>query len=125
VRPASGETVWYLSTGLSKPFFEALLAAFAREIGAGHERHIVLLLDNAGWHGPEGLADIPQIADGFAGSERMVAIARASRRRSCRSERCRRPRSRAMMGSTARLPLENPPFGRAPPAAIQAGRLRR
>jgi transposase len=33
-----------------------LLASFARQVGAGRERHIVLVLDNAGWHGPEGLA---------------------------------------------------------------------
>jgi transposase len=56
VQPTTGEAVWYLSTGLSKPFFEALLAGFARAAGAGRERHIVLVLDNAGWHGPEGLA---------------------------------------------------------------------
>jgi transposase len=56
VRPTSGEAVWYLSTGLSKPFFAALLAAFAHETGAGRERSIVLALDDAGWHGPEGLA---------------------------------------------------------------------
>jgi len=56
VQPTRGEAVGYLSTGLSKPFFAALLAAFARETGAGRERHIVLVLDNAGWHGPEGLA---------------------------------------------------------------------
>jgi transposase len=56
VQPTSGEAVWYLSTGLSKPFFEALLAAFARETGAGRERSIVLALDNAGWHGPKDLA---------------------------------------------------------------------
>jgi len=56
VQPTSGETVWYLCSGLSKPFFEALLAAFARQTGAGRRRHIVLVLDNAGWHGPEGLA---------------------------------------------------------------------
>src|SRR5918993_4824275 len=55
VQPTSGETVWYLASGLSKPFFEALLAGFARKAGAGRERHIVLVLDNAGWHGPEGL----------------------------------------------------------------------
>lgn len=54
VQPTSGETVWCLATGLSKPFFEALLAAFARETGAGRRRSIVLALDNAGWHGPEG-----------------------------------------------------------------------
>src|SRR3954453_11259298 len=49
-QPLSGETVWYLSSGVSKVFFAALLAAFARETGAGHERSIVLTLDNAGWH---------------------------------------------------------------------------
>jgi transposase len=26
-----------------------------KKIGAGRKRHIVLVLDNAGWHGPEGL----------------------------------------------------------------------
>ena len=44
------------STGLSKPLFEALLASFAQQAGAGRERHIVLVLDNAGWHGPKNLA---------------------------------------------------------------------
>src|ERR687898_1861192 len=62
VQPTSGEAVWYLSTGLSKPLFEALLAAFARQTGAGRRRSIVLVLDNAGWHGPEGLA----IPDGIS-----------------------------------------------------------
>ena len=56
VQPSSGEAVWCLCTGLSKPVFAALLAAFARETGAGRERSIVLVLDNAGWHGPAGLA---------------------------------------------------------------------
>jgi transposase len=56
VQPTGGEAVWSLCSGLSKPFFAELLAAFARETGAGRERSIVLVLDNAGWHGPEGLA---------------------------------------------------------------------
>src|SRR3954470_4759441 len=50
VQPISGETFWYVSNGVSKPFFAALLALFAREAGAGRERVIVLGLDNAGWH---------------------------------------------------------------------------
>ncbi len=62
VQPTSGEAVWYLCSGLSKPFFAELLAAFARETGAGRERSIVLVIDNAGWHGPEGLA----IPDGIS-----------------------------------------------------------
>jgi hypothetical protein len=68
--------------------------------------------------------DIPQMAGSFAGSERTVAIARASRQRSCRSERCRRLSRRAMMGNTARLRRQNPSFGRTSPAGLQAGRLR-
>jgi transposase len=56
VRPAAGEVFWYLANGVSKPFFAALLALFAREAGAGRERTIVLVLDNAGWHTEPGLA---------------------------------------------------------------------
>jgi hypothetical protein len=56
VQPTSGEAVWYLCSGLSKPFFAERLATFARETGAGRWRSIVLALDNAGWHGPENLA---------------------------------------------------------------------
>ncbi len=62
MQPTSGETVWYLANGLSKRLCEALLAGFARRVGAGRKRHIVLVLDNAGWHGPEGLA----IPDGIS-----------------------------------------------------------
>ena len=50
VQPTSGEVFWYVSNGVSKPFFAALLALFAREAGAGRERMIVLGLDSAGWH---------------------------------------------------------------------------
>ena len=39
-----------MSNGISKPFFAALLALFAREAEAGRDRVIVLGLDNAGWH---------------------------------------------------------------------------
>jgi len=33
-----------------------VLALFAREAGAGRDRIILLVLDNAGWHSPPGLA---------------------------------------------------------------------
>jgi len=56
VSPATGESFWYVSNGVSKPFFEALLRLFAEEAGAGRERRIVLTLDNAGWRGEAGLA---------------------------------------------------------------------
>src|ERR671917_406993 len=56
VQPTSGETFWYVSNGISKPFFAALLALFAHEAGAGRDRIIVLGLDSAGWHTAPNLA---------------------------------------------------------------------
>ena len=70
VQPASGEVFWSLSNGVSKPFFEGLLALFAREVGAGRERIVVLLLDGAGWHTEPGLA----VPDGL----RLVYLPRYS-----------------------------------------------
>ena len=55
--PATGETFWYLSNGVSKEFFET----FAREADEGLARIIVLVLDNAGWHGAANL----KIPDGI------------------------------------------------------------
>jgi len=54
VWPATGEVFWYGRNGVSKPFFEALLALFAKETGAGDERIIILALDNAGWRSEAG-----------------------------------------------------------------------
>ena len=58
VRPATGDTVWYLSNGVSKPLFAGLLKAFADEVGAGANKRVVLLLDNAGFHTRPNL-DVP------------------------------------------------------------------
>jgi hypothetical protein len=52
--PATGETFWYLSNGVSKEFFAALLETFAREAEAGLGRITLLVLDNAGWHSAVG-----------------------------------------------------------------------
>jgi transposase len=50
VHPASGRTVFHLATSVNIPLFEAELAAFARTVGAGPTKRIVLVLDRAGWH---------------------------------------------------------------------------
>jgi transposase len=50
VSPATGESFWYLATGVDKDLFEETLALFAREAGAGKDRVIILVLDGAGWH---------------------------------------------------------------------------
>lgn len=50
VHPASGRTVFHLATSVSIPRFAVELAAFARAVGAGPTKQIVLVLDRAGWH---------------------------------------------------------------------------
>lgn len=50
VHPASGRTVWHLATTVSTELFSVELDAFAREVGAGPTKQIVLVLDGAGWH---------------------------------------------------------------------------
>ena len=50
VHPASGRTVFHLATTVSISLFEVELAAFARQVGAGPRKQIVLVLDRAGWH---------------------------------------------------------------------------
>jgi transposase len=53
VHPASGRTVFplaHLPTSVSIPLFEVELAEFARQVGAGPSKQIVLVLDHAGWH---------------------------------------------------------------------------
>jgi transposase len=48
--------VWNVSNNICKATFELVLADFARSVGAGKKKRIVLQIDNAGWHGPENLA---------------------------------------------------------------------
>jgi transposase len=50
VHPASGRTIFHLATSVSIPLFEVELAAFARSVGAGPKKEVVLVLDRAGWH---------------------------------------------------------------------------
>jgi DDE superfamily endonuclease len=52
VEPASGRTVWNVSNAVCKEMFGLILADFAKAVGAGARKRIVLQLDNAGWHGP-------------------------------------------------------------------------
>jgi transposase len=56
VHPSTGEVVWFVCTTVDTDLFSAVLAAFARAVGAGEDKLIVLVLDNAGWHVSDGLA---------------------------------------------------------------------
>ncbi len=42
--------MWFIADGVNTALFSALLASFATEIGAGPNKHIILVLDGAGWH---------------------------------------------------------------------------
>jgi transposase len=50
VRPATGETHWWLLSAINAIAFGLILAAFARDVGAGVGTRILLVLDGAGWH---------------------------------------------------------------------------
>jgi transposase len=50
VHPATGRTVFHLATSVSLDLFAVELEVFARAVGAGPKKQIVLVLDRAGWH---------------------------------------------------------------------------
>lgn len=53
VHPESGETVFWLVPAINARIFSALLHAFAEEQGLGERKRILLVIDQAGWHGAE------------------------------------------------------------------------
>jgi transposase len=61
VHPQSGATEWLLLPRVDTPLLSAALAHFARAVGAGAAKRVILVLDRAGWHTspelvvPEGL----------------------------------------------------------------------
>ena len=50
VEPSTGATQWLLLPTVSTPAFSIALEAFARAIGAGASRRVLLVVDGAGWH---------------------------------------------------------------------------
>ena len=50
VEPATGRTEWLLLPRVNQALFELALAHFARAVGAGPAKRVVLVLDQAGWH---------------------------------------------------------------------------
>jgi transposase len=49
-RPKSGEIYWLILPTVNARVFSLALEHFAREVGAGIRRRILLVLDKAGWH---------------------------------------------------------------------------
>jgi len=50
VRPRTGDVEWWVANGIGVDFFQKVLEAFARDVGAGPKKTVILLIDNAGWH---------------------------------------------------------------------------
>ncbi|MCW2240637.1 transposase [Azospirillum canadense] len=59
VRPSTGQVIWFLADTVSTALFSAPLAAFAREVGAGAGKRVLLVLVGAGWH-VSGALEIPE-----------------------------------------------------------------
>jgi len=60
VRPQSGDLFWMIVPTVNTEMFSLALSEFAREVGAGKERRIVLVVDKAGWHTGGGEVDLPE-----------------------------------------------------------------
>jgi len=50
VRPESGEVYWLILPSVNMELFSLALGEFAKEVGAGEDKHVLLVVDKAGWH---------------------------------------------------------------------------
>lgn len=59
VHPKTGESYWWILPFVNTQLFNQVLADFAREFGLGADKHILLVVDQAGWHTSKNL-ELPQ-----------------------------------------------------------------
>ena len=59
VRPTTGEVWWLILPTVNKELFSMALGEFAKEVGAGEDKRILLVLDQAGWH-TSGEVELPE-----------------------------------------------------------------
>ncbi len=59
VHPESGEVYWLILPTVNVELFSMALLEFARQVGAGKERRILLVVDKAGWH-TGGEVEVPE-----------------------------------------------------------------
>jgi len=50
VRPESGEVYWLILPTVNVELFSMALNEFAKEVGAGEHKRVLLVVDRAGWH---------------------------------------------------------------------------
>jgi transposase len=59
VRPESGEVFWLILPTVNVQLFSMALLEFAKEVGAGENKRILLVVDKAGWH-TGGEVEVPE-----------------------------------------------------------------
>jgi transposase len=59
-RPKSGEVRWLILPTVNAEAFSVALEHFAREVGAGKRKRILLVLDRAGWHTAKKKLRVPE-----------------------------------------------------------------
>ncbi len=59
VHPESGQVYWLILPTVNTELFSMALHEFAREMGAGEDKRILLVLDRAGWH-TGGEVEVPE-----------------------------------------------------------------
>jgi transposase len=59
-RPDSGQVHWLILPTVNAEVFSVALEHFAREVGAGSTKRILLVLDNAGWHTAKRKLRVPE-----------------------------------------------------------------
>jgi hypothetical protein len=59
-RPKSGEVHWLVLPTVSAEVFSLALSHFAREVGAGKTKRILLVVDQAGWHTAKNKLEVPE-----------------------------------------------------------------
>jgi transposase len=82
VRPDTGASVWLLVPRIATDVYSLALTEFARAVGAGPRKRIVLVVDQAGWHRsrslvvPDGLSleFLPAYAPELQPAERLWSL---------------------------------------------------
>jgi transposase len=59
VQPESGEVYWLILPTVNVELFSIALKEFAREVGAGKDKRVLLVVDRAGWH-TGGEVEVPE-----------------------------------------------------------------
>ena len=59
LKPESGEVHWLVLPTVNSELFSMALLEFAKEVGAGENKRILLVVDRAGWH-TGGEAEVPE-----------------------------------------------------------------